>query len=405
MSSRLTQAVTNGLKSKLIDLIRMKGPLTVADYMRIVLTNPESGFYMKDDVFGVKGHFTTNPEISQMFGEVIGAWFLQEWRRFNRSQPFRLIEMGPGRGTLTRDVTRTISCLNEKPEKVDITFVELSPHLKEIQASSLKTLQSSGFINHLDWYTHINALPKFEDGFSAFIAHEYLDALPINKFVRDRQTGKMRDLLIDYDEYQNLRFSIANQPSLAARLLVPEDFVGDHIEVCAEAVSQVERVVTQLNRSQSGCMLICDYGFEDESQLAKQPERQKSNSVIKPPKANRDTFRAFKEHQAWNPLKDPGTADLTADVDFGFIKRHIEDKALIFGPVDQKTFLLKCGLQARFDKLLEKVPESDKNDLKSEFEILVHEMGSRYKFMAIFPKDTNHLFNNDPPAGFDNLSL
>lgn len=382
--------VNGSLRSKLVELIRMRGPITVSEYMKIVLTNPESGFYMNDDVFGVKGHFTTSPEISQIFGEVLGAWIMQEWTRFKCPKPLKLVEFGPGRGTLMADITRTLKSLGQ--DEPQVNFIEMSPHLRKVQE---KTLEKSGLDTR--WFTTIEALKDGEEGqrgFTAYIAHEFLDALPINKFVRDPASKKWRELLVDYDDRENLRFCISRKPSLSTRLLVPENFQGDHLEVCPQAALELEKVAKRLNKAGSGCALVCDYGFETEPEPIRPP-----NNLV--PKSDRDTFRAFKNHEPCPPLRDPGDADLTADVDFGYLKRHLNDQATIFGPVRQRDFLLKCGLQARLDILLSRSKDDkEKEDLSSGASMLIDSMGDRYKFMALFPKDAGNLFKNDPPAGF-----
>lgn len=397
--SSVTRLATGPLKNKLIEIIRSKGPLSVADYMKIVLTNPESGFYMNDDVFGVKGHFTTSPEISQLFGEVIGAWVLQEWRRFGSPRPLKLIEFGPGRGTLMSDVARTI-CALEKPVRDDlqIKLIEMSPKLTEVQRKTLE--KQNGLAKQARWYSLIEQVEKDDSGFTAFLAHEYLDALPIHKFVRDPTTNAWRELVIDYDANQELRFCISRQPSLASRLLIPENFKGNHFEVCPQAALQLERVSERLNSSRKGCMLICDYGFERDYNNMSEDKSPTVTTSVEPVRHERDTFRAFKNHQSWPPLKDPGEADLTADVDFGYLKRHLKDKSLIFGSVDQATFLTNCGLQARLQVLLKNASEDEKRDLLTGAEMIIEDMGTRYRFMALFPATCKAMFEQDPPAGF-----
>lgn len=395
--------LSKSLKSQLIQLIRIKGPLTVAEYMRLVLTNPASGFYMNNDVFGSKGHFTTNPEISQTFGETIGAWIVQEWRRFECPKPLRLVEFGPGRGTLMSDVVRTIGKLERTLDAVQIRLIEVSPKLRDVQNQTLSS-QAKGLFDQIRWYSHLGEIDDREstNGFTAFLAHEYLDALPIHKFVRDKSTGKWRELLIDYDKNEELRYCIATMPRLSTRLLVPENFPGDHLEVCPEAALQLEKVTQCLNATQKGCMLVCDYGFDDESTDYKQEKVEsnpmlKSNSIL----SNRDTFRAFKNHESWHPLKDPGEADLTADVDFGYFKKHLKDKAVVYGSVTQRDFLLKCGFQHRLSFLADKASsEKECLELKSGSDLIINEMGDRYRFMSIFPKGAEPLFGDDPPAGF-----
>lgn len=400
--STVARSAIRSLKNKLIDIIRCKGPLSVADYMKIVLTNPESGFYMNDDVFGVKGHFTTSPEISQLFGEVIGAWILQEWKRFACPKPLRLVEFGPGRGTLISDVARTI-CALEKTARKDLSLkmIEMSPRLAKIQKETLE--KRNGLTSQVTWYSLIEQVEKDDSGFTAFLAHEYLDALPVHKFVRDPKTNAWRELVIDYDANQELRFCISRQPSLASRLLIPEDFKGDHFEACPQAALQLERVSERLNSSTRGCMLICDYGFEQS--FDKQSGNEKStNTSSGPIRHDRDTFRAFKNHESWPPLKDPGEADLTADVDFSYLKRHLRDKSLIFGSVDQATFLTSCGIQSRLQTLLRNADESEKENLISGVKMMIEDMGARYRFMALYPATCEALFRQDPPAGFMSTS-
>lgn len=399
--SAAKQILNKSLKSKLVDLIRLRGPMTVAEYMKIVLTNPTTGFYMNKDVFGVKGHFTTSPEVSQIFGEILGVWIVQEWRRFGGPKPLRLVEFGPGRGTLMSDITRTIGQLTKEHHNIQLMMIEMSPKLQEIQRETLAE-SSKSLVDRTQWHTHIDAMKDEEtrDGFTAFIAHEFLDALPVHKFVREKTTKRWRELMIDYDQKEDLRFCIGREPNLAARLLIPENFQGNHIEVCPEAALCLEKVAKRLSSSQSGCMLVCDYGFEESTNPAESdktaldPKRSANRS-------DRDTFRAFKNHESWPALKDPGDADLTADVDFGYLKRHLRDKALLFGPVNQRNFLLKCGLQSRLGRLLERASPEAAEDLESGASFMTNEMGDRYKFLSIFPKGSEHLFVGDPPAGFD----
>lgn len=379
------------LKSRLINLIQAKGPMTIAEYMKIVLASPSHGFYMNNDVFGVKGHFTTSPEISQVFGEILGAWILHEWHRFGCPKPLRLIEFGPGRGTLMADIIRTISKI-QKDTNLQVGMVEISPFLRDTQKKTI-TSQDKQIANQAKWFETVEHIDESSEGFSAFVAHEYLDALPIHKFVVDPQTKNWRELVIDFDKNQNLIFAISKSPSLSTKLLIPKGFRGDHIEVCPQAASTLNRVADLLNRSKKGCMLVCDYGFDMaiDSEGAHQESRP-----------NRDTFRAFKNHKPWHPLMDPGEADLTADVDFSYLKNHLNDRATVFGTICQSEFLMRCGFRQRLDVLLSNASQRGKESLISGSNMIVNEMGQRYKFLAIFPKDSKPLFDGDPPAGFYN---
>lgn len=390
------------VRNRLVNIIQTRGPLTVAEYMKIVLTNSDNGFYMNKDVFGTKGHFTTNPEISQIFGEICGVWIINEWQRFQCPKPLRIVELGPGRGTLMSDIARTLNQFRQSREVASLHLVEVSPFLTQLQeqtlcgTTSLIGRNESNRSNHnsitknglpVTWYRSLNEVDALPSGFTAFIAHEFFDALPIHKFVRDPNSNRAwRELLVDYDKNHELRFSIARQPTTASRLLT-EPYAHsplEHLEICPEAGLHVENIMKRLNRTNSGCMLMCDYGYEDDKL-----------------QTDRDTFRGFKEHQQWPALTDPGTADLTADVDFGYLKSIVQDQATIFGPVPQARFLLKCGLEQRLNQLLENASAEERENLKSGVKMMVDDMGERFKFMALFPRGTESLFINNPPAGFE----
>lgn len=148
----------------------------------------------------------------------------------------------------------------------------------------------------------------------------------------------------------------------------------------------MNKALAKINKA-DGCFLICDYGHDE--------QEMKSRKII-------DTFRGFKHHELWAPLKDPGTADLTADVDFGYLKKHAANEACIFGPVTQNQFLRSLGIDMRLNRLLATAPDpTTRQNLESGVDMLVREMGTRYKFLALFPKDAAEMFYENPPAGFE----
>ncbi|XP_013400703.1 protein arginine methyltransferase NDUFAF7, mitochondrial-like [Lingula anatina] len=187
--------------------IKFSGPITVSEYMRMVLTNPLSGYYMQKDVFGAKGDFITSPEISQMFGELLAIWCIHEWMAFGSPPEVKLIELGPGRGTLADDMLRTFSQLKKKGVSANFSLhlVEISPHMRKLQESKLlgvplEMVQTPQIVNYdatskqgrlhsetkttkygtpVTWYYDMRTVPK---GFSFFIAHEFFDALPVHQF-------------------------------------------------------------------------------------------------------------------------------------------------------------------------------------------------------------------------------
>lgn len=386
------------LRNEIVQRIKACGPLTVAEYMKMVSTHPISGFYMNEDVFGSKGHFTTSPEISQIFGELIAVWLLNEWQRYGCPKPFRVVELGPGRGTLVSDIERVLTQFSHSKDVTSLHLIEISPHLTQIQEQTICGTVSliERNVNAIDgkhssltknglpvtWYRTVEQMPT-ESGFTAFIAHEFFDALPIHKFVKPPNGDQLREVLIDFDDKKELRYVLANGDTPASKLLANDlTKISDNLEVSPQSALIVDQIISKFSQKNPGCILICDYGFD--------------NNLTH----NRDTFRAFRGHQLWDPLKDPGTADLTADVDFGYLKTNINEKATIFGTVTQERFLKSLGIELRLNQLLEKADEEVRKDLESGVEMLLKDMGERYKFLALFPSNYRNMFADNPPAGF-----
>ncbi|XP_003743378.2 protein arginine methyltransferase NDUFAF7, mitochondrial [Galendromus occidentalis] len=360
--------------------------------MREVLVNPQAGYYMHRDVFGQAGDFTTSPEVSQMFGEMIGVWMLNEWFKAGMPQPVQLVETGPGRGTLMSDIIRVFSKYNELIESLHVRLVEVSPHLARVQEECLcgtstasnwtgdafKTSTSRNGIP-ISWYRDIQLVPK---AFSFFLAHEFLDALPVHKF--QRTESGWREILVDICESPDspLHLKMVLTPSRSpATMLIPEGEERKHLEICPQAGVFVEHLAERLEES-GGVSLIVDYGHMGEKE---------------------DTFRAFKNHQLHDPLSLPGSADLTADVDFEYLRRCVEGKAYTFGPVSQGKYLTSMGIGVRLRKLLEVTRDrKEAENLLSAYDMLVspQKMGERFKFFAMFPKAMTQLLESNPPAGF-----
>lgn len=233
------------------------------------------------------------------------------------------------------------------------------------------------------WYKSIEEI-DLTDGYNAFVAHEFLDALPIHKFQRDAK-GQFCELMIDAKGESELQFLISNASTPASKFFT-KDATPDqqHIEICPDAAILTDKILTQLNRDHvNGCLLVGDYGYTGTAKV-------------------RDTFRGFKDHKLWDPLTDPGSADLTADVDFDFLKKMLSDKAIVFGPVTQKDFLSRLGISVRLQMLLQSSQdEKEKADLISGVKMMMmSEVGERFKFMSFFPLKASKLVEDDPPAGF-----
>ncbi|XP_033221603.1 protein arginine methyltransferase NDUFAF7 homolog, mitochondrial [Belonocnema kinseyi] len=392
-----------GLYRQLYTKILSCGPISIADYMKEVLTNPIDGYYMKNDVFGQKGDFITSPEISQLFGEMIAVWILHEYSKIS-NQPFQLVELGPGRGTLSSDILRIFRRFR-CTEKVSLHLVEISPILSAIQAKKLcisseevtpeinsRERNAIGHYRHgvtedgvkVFWYYSVKDVPR---GFSIFIAHEFFDALPIHKFQKTNQGWC--EVLVDIEpgasNQKKFRYVLTKTPNLASRTYIPEAEIRNHVEVSPQTMVIVDTISTFLIEN-GGFGLIIDYGHNGEKT---------------------DTFRSFRDHKQHDPLLDPGSADLTADVDFSLIKRTVtkNNRLITFGPVNQGDFLKQLGIDVRLESLLKNAPEAQKEQIQSGYYKIVdaNEMGSLFKVFSMFPAVLKDHLKKWPVSGFHSV--
>jgi len=351
--------------------VRASGPLTVAQYMQHVLLHPVTGYYMQRDVFGQRGDFTTSPEISQIFGELIGVWLVHEWLAQDQPADFQLVELGPGRATLLADVLRVARRFPEFAAALSLHLVEVSPGLAAVQERTLRCgvkgaaaelpppapivlgqeacylrTECLGGGVHASWYRQLEDVPAAVDGArTCFVAHELLDALPVHKFQRDAR-GHWRELMVDAcADSAGLRFVLAREGTPALHSYLPLvakkarlDPARRHLEVCPQASVLAEALARRLTApgSAGGSLLLADYGAAD---------------------APGDTLRGFRQHALCEPLARPGSADLTADVDFGLVERALRrgapsDALQVCGPVTQAHFLNGMGAGARLQALL-----------------------------------------------------
>ena len=394
--------VLNGTRSyfakELAAKIRLAGPMSIAQYMQEVLTNPSKGYYTTKErvIGGHPGDFITSPEISQMFGECIGIWIINEWRKMGSCQPLQLVELGPGHGTLMQDILRTVHKLvPEETKNINVHLVEASPTLIKVQEAKLcgyfhsrpepdeKISTSHQAISKVGppvhWHSRIGDVPR---GFTFFIANEFFDALPIHKFYKNPDTCHWEEVLVDAHE-DELRLVKSKGRTLANQYIENDDNYAN-MEACEISPrsgiileSIAERIVEQ-----GGAALIADYGYSGQSKI-------------------RDTFRAFKNHKLHDPVKDVGEADLTADVDFDYLKRRSGSHTVTYGPVSQRQFLLQLGIQVRCNLLKDSNPKLTE-DLDSSLDMLINpeKMGERFKFFCVFPKTMQSIHEQYPPAGF-----
>lgn len=347
----------SALKDKILRRIASDGPLTLAQYMQMALYDPQSGYYMKGDPFGEKGDFITAPEVSQIFGELIGLWFVQIWEDRGRPKPFHFVELGPGRGTLMADMLRAVKVRPAFLEAAQISLVETSPALREIQQ---RTLQLE--MLPIAWAT---SLDEIAGGTPLFlVANEFLDALPIRQYVK--AADGWRERLVSADRGKlvfALRPEAEVDPPISKALPAAEK--DSIFEISIEAHKTIAAISSRLQQS-DGAALLIDYGHE------------KSGFG--------DTFQAVKAHHFADPLAEPGDADLTAHVDFEALAFAAgEARAKVFGPVTQAEFLEALGVRVRADVLKRRADAASRTNISSAVERLINrdQMGALFKVMAL----------------------
>ena len=350
----------SALAQQLKQRIRTSGPLSVADYMDAV----SSFYYGTRDPFGVAGDFITAPEISQMFGELIGLWCAEFWQRIGTPNPVLLVEPGPGRGTLMADALRATRIVPGFAAAVQLHLIERSPSLCRLQAEKLE-----GFAPH--WHDSIATLPA---GPMLLIANEFLDALPIRQFEHRGNAWHERRIALAEDG-EHLAFALDPQPSLLAAHL-PAGNEGAIAELCPPAAALGTALGARL-AAEGGAALFIDYGYTAP--------------------ACGDTLQAVQRHQPQPVLAAPGDADLTAHVDFArFASAARAGGAASYGPVTQRAFLQRLGIDTRAAALTKRAP-AQAAAIHAALERLIgaSAMGSLFKVLALTQQAA------PAPAGFD----
>ncbi len=313
--------MTTPLAAELKALIAADGPISVGRYMALCLGHPRHGYYMTRDPLGARGDFITAPEISQMFGELIGLWAVATWQQMGAPAAFRLVELGPGRGTLMADALRAARLVPAFGAAASIDLVEMSPVLRARQAETLAGLATPA------WHERLDSVP---DGTAIVIANEFFDALPIDQFVRGREGWHERR--VGLDAAGELAFGLDPSPLPAIAALAahfPPARMGDVVERLEGGA--VQALATRL-ATQGGAALVIDYGHGAHGYG--------------------DTLQAMKAHGFVPPLETPGEADLTAHVDFAALARSAKTAgARAFGTLTQGDFLARLGLGARAARL------------------------------------------------------
>ena len=343
----------------LAERIRETGPITVADYMAECLLHPVHGYYTTRDPFGTAGDFTTAPEISQMFGELLGLALAQSWLDRGSPTPFTLAELGPGRGTLMADILRATRGVPGFHAAAQVVLVEASPVLRQKQQKTISRGDDLG----LRWIEAAGDLPEQP---LFLVANEFFDALPIHQYQFVK--GGWHERLIGLQDGA-LAFGLAEGPTLPGTMAMRQHEEGMVIEENRIGRFMMRQVHHRLYHH-GGVALVIDYGDW---------------------RSRGYTLQALRRHAFEDPLAHPGEADLTAHVDF---EPLAENQHHFY--TTQGTFLTRLGIDARAERLAQSLTGERLESHRAAHRRLTHpeEMGSLFKVLAVTSAGA------PPPPGF-----
>jgi NADH dehydrogenase [ubiquinone] 1 alpha subcomplex assembly factor 7 len=363
----------NALEREIRALIESEGPISVSRYMALCLAHPEYGYYTTRDPLGAAGDFTTAPEISQMYGELIGVWCAEVWRLMGAPSRIILAELGPGRGTLMKDALRAAKVMPGFRDAVELHLIETSPVLQKRQREALQ-----GEVSSIAWHGDVKSLPH---GPLLVVANEFVDALPIDQF--EKKSGRWHQRKIGVGADGN--FAVGLDPialpdfekTLPHRLTPAPDGAIFERRDLRPLVETAERI-----GKHGGAALLVDYGHVQSG--------------------FGDTLQAVAGHDYAEPLEVPGEADLTAQVDFEALSNLADRNILAIGPVSQRDLLRQLGIEARAEILQRNAKPELRADIDAALKRLIGPapgMGDLFKALAFAHRDLPAL------PGFDGAKV
>ena len=349
----------NKVKEILKKEMTKKGRISISKFMEISLSDPNEGYYIKQNPLGSDGDFITSPDISQIFGEVIGAWALDTIIKFDSINRFQIIDLGGGKGTLLKDIKRV--CKNRN---LSYGFIEINRNLIDLQKKTIPQAE------------HFNSISHLPNNPTIFIGNEFLDVFPIRQFIKINEVWQEVYVKQKNDDFQYCYQNIEDKELFDEyQNKIPGD--ADFFEINTMFKKIINDLSTFLKKNNGICLFI-DYGYLS---------------------GHGNTLQAIKKHKYVNPLVYPGISDITSHVNFSHLMYETKKMGLnFFGPVSQRNFLIKLGAFERL-KILKKLTNSEKivTDLEIGLKRIIEntDMGSLFKVCAITP---NGKFI---PEGFD----
>ena len=362
------------LEELIKERIKTQGAITIADYMSLALTHPQYGYYMQRDPLGENGDFITSPEISQVFGEIIGVWLAHNWQLLGSPNEVALVELGAGRGTLMADILRSTKNIAGFHTAISVHLVEISPTLKQKQWKTL-----AGKHERIEWHDNIDTLPQLP---LLLVANEFFDALPIRQFIKynDGWHERMIDIVGGELAFTTTKSSVIPPISFMPSESMLSGLGGilgndssniekeNLIETCEPAI-MIVRQISEHIAANKGAALIIDYGYTGGSKG--------------------DSLQAIKYHSYQPVLNNIGDADLTAHVDFLALSQAAQSENVnIHGIVPQGAFLMRLGAGERTTSLCKISNHEQQQSLISGLARLADptEMGELFKVMAVTSK-------------------
>jgi len=329
--------------------IALTGPITVADFMAEALGHPTLGYYRRARPLGAAGDFTTAPEISQMFGELLGAWLADRWQAMGKPSSVRLVELGPGLGTLMADALRATRGVPGFHAAFGLHLVETNSVLRDEQKARLAAFDPQ-------WHERFDDVPP---GPLLLVANEFFDALPVRQFHRTARGWSERMVGLAPDG-ETLILALAPGLSPFSPLL-PDSAAGAEAELCEPARAIAAAIGERLKRD-GGWALIVDYGYDS---------------------GGGASLQAVRGHQGAAILDRPGETDLSAHVDFSALARAAATPA--FGPVGQGDFLRGLGIVQRAEMLKRQASQEQRHAIDAALTRLIapDQMGTLFRVLAL----------------------
>ena len=340
----------NILKEKIHNIIVENGPISIASFMEISLSDKKYGYYRKKMPLGSKGDFVTSPDISQIFGEIIGIWILDIWIKLKEPDNFQIVDLGGGRGTLLKDVNRVL-----KNKIKNFIFIDINEELIKLQKKAL---------NGATHFEKINDIPKKP---TIFIGNEFLDTFPVHQFIKKNNYWK--EVCVN-SENKELFFSYEN--TKLSKKLISSNFINLKEDSIIEINFKVREIINNISnfiKKNSGAAIFFDYGYID---------------------GFGDSFQGIKDNKPINPLSEPGFVDLTSHVNFKDIKLQVKKNNINFyGPNTQSLFLEEMGALQRLRILERNAKDHQRKDLRIGLNRLMSnkEMGNLFKVIALSSKN------------------